>query len=104
MTIACDCSRYIDNGPSLYDAEIRTARKEHECLECGEKILPGQKYEYVSACWDGQWGHAKTCWTCRLIRNEYMPGGFYHGEVAADIEVCLGFDYREDPETYRDTD
>jgi hypothetical protein len=36
---------------------IRTAHKEHRCIWCPEKILPGEKYEHVVSVYDGQWQH-----------------------------------------------
>ncbi len=102
--ISCDCS--VDSGcsPVVYDAQIRTARKVHNCVECDEPIQPGQQYEYVSALWEGSWGHMKTCYTCLLIRRHYMPGGWEFGTVAEDIRECLGFDYRTDPATWPEED
>lgn len=103
MEFSCDCSVTIENdGPSVMRTTLRAARKQHVCGECGEPILPGQKYEYVTGCWDGLWGDHKTCYACYLIRSHYMPTGWYYGRVADDVSECLGFDYRDDPATYED--
>ena len=62
-----DC--YCDfEEPDFYRREIRTARKRHLCEECGGQILPGEKYEYVSGCWEGYLSVFKTCERCHDIR------------------------------------
>jgi len=48
MTISCNCSAEVDDYAEFQNITIRTARKEHECCECGETIKPGQRYEYVA--------------------------------------------------------
>ena len=30
------CEIYVDNYPELYQEKIVTARKQHQCCECGE--------------------------------------------------------------------
>ena len=52
--------------PSSYNKKIRTARKEHECDECGCKIKKGEEYEYVFGVWDGISVAYKTCKDCHL--------------------------------------
>lgn len=99
MIIACDCSldtAYMD-APSLISVAWRKARKPHECGECGAAIHPGERYEYVSGLWDGEWGKHYTCQPCVAIRDWYCPGGYCYGEVATQIDDCLGFDYRAIP-------
>lgn len=100
--IVCDCSEYVDESADVYRSQIIKARKEHKCGECGDPILPGDKYEKVTACWEGTWGTHKTCRGCYHIRSEYMPSGWYFGQVAQGIYACLGFDYREDPALWED--
>lgn len=97
--ISCDCSADVfDDGPSCCVVKVRKARKSHTCEECGDTIKPGQCYEYSSGIWDGEPNDHKTCLTCVAIRDRYCPGGYYYGELATQIEECLGFDYREVPD------
>lgn len=62
-----DC--YCDyDRPDFYVASIRRARKSRVCYECGGVIIPGDKYEYVSAKWDGYIDSISTCEHCRDMR------------------------------------
>ncbi len=96
--ITCDCSCDVDCPPSVATTTWRKARKQHTCCECGDPIKPGDRYEYVSGCWDGRWDDHHTCKTCVAIRERYCPHGWCYGELAQQIEECLGFDYRRVPE------
>lgn len=62
-------SCYCDYDPAaFYIATIRTARRPYRCEDCGGRILPGDKYEHVSAKWD--WIQTfRTCERCRDIRQ-----------------------------------
>ena len=64
---------------------IRTANKKHKCIECGEIIKVGQKYEYVAGICDGKFQQYKTCDICVKIRNEFIPYGWYYGLMWSDI-------------------
>jgi len=96
--ISCDCSCDCYDGPEFSREAWRKARKQHECVECGETINPGDRYEYSCGVWDGSWDDHHTCAPCVAIRSHYCPGGFCYGELAQQIDECLGFDYREVPE------
>jgi len=98
--ISCDCSVDCSDyeSPSVCHTEWRKARKEHTCEECGEPIKVGERHEYVCGLWDGRWDRHRTCAPCVAIRARYCPHGFIYGELAQQIEECLGFDYREVPE------
>jgi len=90
----CDCS--IDpsyDTPEFYTEMMRTARKEHICCECREKISPGKKYEIVSGKWNGEFNSYKTCLGCKRIREHYCPSGWYFGELRETLIECLDFDY-----------
>lgn len=63
----CYCD-YGDVTTEFYVARIRKARKERRCYECNGVILPGDKYEYVSAKWDGEIDTVSTCEHCRDLR------------------------------------
>lgn len=96
--VMCDCSVDFDNGPTVCHEEWRKARKIHHCCECGDPIAKGEVYEYVAGLWDGYWNDHCTCKACVKIRKRYCSHGWVYGEVAQQIEECLGFDYREVPE------
>jgi len=70
--------------PATYDAKICTARKSHTCDECGLAIAGGEKYEAVSARYDGEWCRFKTCMPCRDVRIaiiEAQGEEWGHGDV-----------------------
>jgi hypothetical protein len=50
--------------PEFYHREIRRARKEHKCCECGGRMLPGEQYEHVRGKWDGFVDTYDTCARC----------------------------------------
>jgi len=55
--------------PSVFDAELRCARKEHRCIECRGTIAIGEKYHYASGCTDGKWWHVRSCLACERVRD-----------------------------------
>lgn len=71
------CTCMIDGSGGEYfegklqHIEIRTARKQHQCCECGKPISPGDKYEYVVYLFDGRWDADRTCSICKEIRDCY---------------------------------
>jgi hypothetical protein len=62
---ACYCDY---DQPAFYVAGVRKARKRHRCYECGCFILPGERYEHVSAKWDDV-STVKTCSHCLALRD-----------------------------------
>jgi len=98
VSISCDCS--IDHGEyaEFYREEFPVARKPYKCCECGETIKRGQKYNKVTACWDGRFSTYRTCMPCKSIRDKYCPNGFIFELLRETISECLGFDYTEVPE------
>lgn len=78
----CSCI-YVDyeDSPRLYKANERTARKSHQCTECGREIEPGERYE----CAVGDWGDGlsvyKTCADCLSVRNEFFCESWIFTEV-----------------------
>ncbi len=95
-SFTCDCSADVDGCAEFYAEEFPVARKEHKCCECGEKILPQNKYHKAVGKWEGDFQVFKTCMPCYNIREHYCAGGYYFGELAEQIRECLGFDYREE--------
>lgn len=91
----------IDGG---YDAEplepctvtIRKARKKHRCIECWELICPGEQYEHVKGCSDGSWFEAKTCMSCKRMRDSIFHT-WTIGMVWYEFEETYGFDPFEVP-------
>lgn len=94
MDIGCSCSCSMDGErPVVFEEHWPKARKEHVCVECGETIKLGQRYEYASGLWDGFWDHHKTCKTCVNIRNDVCCGSFIYGELREAIWETYGVDY-----------
>lgn len=98
--ISCDCSIDLDRveRPSVCHVEWRKARRKHWCCECTEEIKVGERHEYATGIWDGNWDSHRTCATCVAIRERYCPHGYIYGGLAETIKDCLGFDYRVAPE------
>jgi hypothetical protein len=38
---------------TLFSSDVRTAKKEHVCIWCGQKILAGEKYTDERSVYDG---------------------------------------------------
>jgi len=90
MECSCECPDDLDL-PECIRALHRTARKEHICCECGDKIPPGARYEHIRGLWDGHWMDFKTCTICERIRDDLCPGML--GGLRQHILECLGLDY-----------
>ena len=95
----CDCSVDIDEAAKVYHIEKPIARKEHKCCECNEPIIKGQKYEKITALWDGHWETYKTCQPCLNMRDDYCPSGWYFGMLGEIMYDCLGWSPYEVPDT-----
>lgn len=92
MTDACYCD-YGDVQTSMYVKRTVTAKKQHRCYECDKPIRPGEKYEQVSAIWDGEFRACKTCPRC-LAAREYVQAHapcfcWRHGCVLDDARDTL---------------
>ena len=84
-----------ERGPSCSTTKVRTARKEHCCVECRETIAAGTKYEYASGVWDGMPDSFKTCLSCVEIRNHFAcSSGWEYGSVWAQLEESFFPDMR----------
>lgn len=96
--ISCDCSvdRSDFEAVRCLTVTIRKARKQHECCECQEPILPGQRYEDTTVIdHDGYPDRFRTCLPCMNIRKHYCPHGWVWGQLAETIHECIGWDYRD---------
>lgn len=66
MAIEC----YCDGDPAtVYRSKTVTARKEHQCYECGRKIRAGERYLYAFGVWDGYAITHHTCSHCEEIQT-----------------------------------
>jgi hypothetical protein len=83
MSCYCDYSY-----PDFYVDRMVKAKKNHRCDECGRTILAGEKYEYVSAVWEGDFSTCKTCDKCLELRQytkAHVPCFCWqHGNVIQD--------------------
>ena len=69
MTCQIEVDQDFGDMPDFFTRSMPTAHNEHKCGECGRVINPGEKYEYVSGKWDGDWEVYKTCADCLSIRD-----------------------------------
>jgi hypothetical protein len=84
-----DC--YCDYEPArFYVARRLTARKEHQCYECGRDINAGEQYERVAGMWDDYDGIMvyKTCSHCldirQFVKNSVPCFCWAHGSMLDD--------------------
>ena len=61
----CDDSPY----PAFVSDVIRRARKKHTCVECGQDIPKGDRYEDSRSMADGVFYESKTCLNCVTLRR-----------------------------------
>ena len=70
------------------------ARKQHKCCECCGPIQPGQQYQLITGCWDGDMASFKTCPDCLAARTwataqpEWGGDGehlYYFGKLEEDL-------------------
>jgi hypothetical protein len=80
--------------PFLYKVKTVIARKTHRCVECRGDIVKGESYESVSAVYDGEWYHFKTCRICVRIRDDIYCDGYIHGDLRDDVWEVMGIDIR----------
>ena len=100
MGIQCDCScDYEDGEQNGFFERIVRSREDRVCCECGETIGRSEQHELSGAFWSngGCW-RRRTCLPCMRIRKQYCPTGWMYGQLADQIEPCIGFDYREVPD------
>ena len=63
----------------------RVARKLHKCTECGRIIQPKEKYEHVVGKWYDKISTYRTCFDCLSLRDNFLCGSFYYGEIKSHI-------------------
>ena len=67
-----------------YKRQVVTAKKEHICLECGQTIPAGDRYERATGYNDEyrNWEVFKTCEACLSVRDTLICDGDYqHGDL-----------------------
>ena len=79
--------------PSFYCRSTPTAKKRHKCEECSGYIEVGEKYEYVSGKWDGEFGTFKTCVRChdlrQWVKNNVPCLCWAHGNTWEDLYCAV---------------
>lgn len=82
----CSCVFIEEYTESEFsDSKITKARKTHKCVECGETIKKGDRYEYTSGLWDGDFSVYKTCMNCLSIRDSFFCKGWGYGAMLEDL-------------------
>lgn len=91
--MSCIVADY-DETATVETREQRKSRKDRRCFECGGLIKKGDKYEYVSALFDGEWKHMSVCMDCTSIRNALFKHGIQYGALWEDLISFIreGFD------------
>jgi hypothetical protein len=98
MFDSCYCP-FEDADWYIHWTKIKTARKEYVCVECGEGIFPGQKYEWAKGLDNSarnpkeKFPIIRTCSPCMAIRKDYCPSGYLIGTLRENIWEGEGFDY-----------
>ena len=70
-----------DERPKRWTRQTRTARKRWRCIECGDPIQPGERYEHVRGLWDRRYETYRTCEGCVDVRDAVLCGGYVYGEL-----------------------
>jgi len=78
MGCTCSIEDYDDYCVSdFYKAEVRKARKEHRCGECGTAIAPGDRYEAIRGKSEGDFWTGKVCLICKELRDAFFCSWMY---------------------------
>jgi len=90
MSIDCACDY---DPPEFYRKRSPKARKEHRCEECNRPIKPGDRYEYVTAKWEGYLSSFRTCQRCvdlrQWVKNNVPCFCWTHGGLLEDAEEAV---------------
>jgi hypothetical protein len=84
-----------DDTYDVYDERRVTARKEHRCAACNERILPGHKYVRVGIIFQGSAETLKRCFRCQTIHEHLRDANPDDGETWPDEELNCGESYKE---------
>ena len=93
MFCSCDYDQ-----PDFINTEIRKAKKEHKCCECGYTIKPGEQYEYVFGLWNVKPDTYKTCERCLDLRENLLQifGCYYYTQLFDQYREYLSMQFFED--------
>ncbi len=92
----CDCS--ISAPPEnqiQISSYIETSNESQICCECKGTIPAGKKFEF-SETRGAVFSKFATCIGCARLRKKYCPRGAMIGQLAKQLESCLGFNYVTD--------
>ncbi len=60
---------YYDGYNEFQSSRVHKARKQHRCVECNDPIMPGEKYIYFVAKFEGDFSAVKCCRRCEYLRD-----------------------------------
>ena len=99
--IECVC---LDNpeSPDMSFSQIRMARKEYKCCECGAIIKPGDKYKNIRMLFKGyinfkgnyirdDWYGNCVCIICHRIARDFFPCGYCVDGLYEIFEENFGY-------------
>ena len=91
MSEGCGVCISADYGEAadVYNSQIRRAAKPHKCFECDKEIAVGEKHEYVSSLYEGEWSSWRTCLVCAEIRDAFYCDGSLSGQVWDDMREVV---------------
>ena len=81
------CNIYDGNPSEVFVAHDRTARKDHQCTECGRTILRGERYRYTFSVTEGHAQTDKVCSHCMVGHGWMLEncGMYYLGQLMSDM-------------------
>ena len=65
-----------------------TARRRHNCYECGRVVEPGERYERAVGLFDGRWDSMATCPRCleaRRFLDVVCHGQWLYGDIWEEL-------------------
>jgi len=71
--------------PDFFSVKTVTAKKTYRCVECGDWITPGMRYERTSGKWHGCMETYPTCLPCADVRDAFTCGSWVYGELWNDV-------------------
>jgi hypothetical protein len=86
---ACIYTSFDGDLPEFHSERILKARKPHRCIECGETIAPGERYQRDILKHDGAISSFKTCLACTEIREAFCCEGWIYGQLWQDARDSL---------------
>lgn len=77
----CIYSDYEGDSNDFFHEEIRRARKEYSCCECGKKIEKEERYAYYKGTSDGSFFTERCCLICDEIGGAFCCDGRIFGNL-----------------------